>query len=112
MKQISSIITSMPVSSPRRRPNDISNMQSLGFATLIANPACSSGDFEDLAVFVGMPMCSGTGSEHDVVDRDPLFFVGENGVGPDVTSEGRAPQFGWFARCTGVADDCHRHDEI
>jgi len=63
-------------------------------------------------VFVGMPMCSGTGCEHDVVDGDALLFVREDGVGPHVTGKGGTSQFGWFSLCTGIADNCHRHDEM
>ena len=57
-------------------------------------------------------MCSGTGGEHDIVDRDALFFVREDGIGPHVAREGGAAQFGLFTLCTGIADNCHRHDEM
>src|SRR5271155_1034595 len=109
MKQITSLIRTMPMNSPSRSPNNITNIQFLRFATLIANPARSCSDFENLSILMMMPMGSGTGSEHDVVDGDSFLFVCKDGIGPDVAGEGGASQFGLFARCTGIADNCHRH---
>ena len=59
-----------------------------------------------------MPMGPCTGSEHDIVDCDALLFVAEDGIGPDVTGEGRSAELGLFARRAGIADNCHRHVEL
>lgn len=63
-------------------------------------------------MFVVMPVSSSTGSEHHIVDCDAFFFVREDGIGPDVAGEGRASEFGLFARGTGIADNCHRHVDL
>jgi hypothetical protein len=112
MKEITSLIGSVPVYGSSRTPNNIPDVQFLRFATLIADPARSSRNLEDLSIFVVVPMRPGAGSEHDVIDRDSLFFVEEDGVGPDVTGECGASQFGFLARRAGVAYNCHRHGEI
>lgn len=109
MKQITAFICAMPVHSPGRCPHNISDIQSLGLAALVAHPAASGSDFEDLAVFVVVPVGPCAGREHDVVDGDALCLVGEDGIGPDVAGEGRPSKFGLLARGTGVADNCHRH---
>ena len=110
VKQITSLISSVPVNSARRTPNDIADVQLLRLAALVANPTRSGGDFEDLAVLVVVPVCSSTRSEHDVVNGDAFFLDGEDGIGPDITGEGGTSEFGGLSRRAGVADNCHRHD--
>jgi hypothetical protein len=109
MKQITSLISTMPMYSASRCPDNISNIQSLWLSTLITNPTRSSSDFEDLAILMVMPMSPCARSEHDVVDGNSLSFVGEDWIGPDVTGERGSTEFGLFALRTGVSDNCHRH---
>ena len=111
VKEITSLISSVPMNRSSRAPNNISDIQFLRFAALIADPARSSCNLEDLSLFVVVPMCPGAGSKHDVIDRDSLLFVGEDGVGPDVTGECGPSQFRFLTRGAGVANDCHRHVE-
>jgi hypothetical protein len=109
MKEITPLVSSVPVDGSSRTPNNIPDTQFLRFATLIADPARPSRNLEDLSIFVVVPMGPGARSEHDVIDRDSLLFVQVDGVGPDVAGECGASQFGFLARRAGVADNCHRH---
>jgi len=107
VEQVASLIGAVPVSGPSRGPNDVSDVQSLRLTTLVTNPTRPSGDLENLAMLVMVPMRSCAGSEHDVVDRNSLGLVGKDRIGPNVAGEGRTAQFGLFARRAGIADNYH-----
>ena len=112
MKQITSLIRTMPMNRPSRSPHNIPYIQSLRLAPLVTHPTTSSSDFQDLAMFMMVPMSPCAGSEHDIVDSDALCLVCVDWISPDVAGESWASEFGFFARGTGVADNCHRHGGV
>lgn len=109
MNQDAAVIGAVPMNSPGRAPDDIAHGQLLWDPALVADPAGTGLDFEDLAVLVMVPMRPGTGGKCRRDHSDALFLLVEDTVVPDFTGEGRALLLGLAVFGPGGPDDCHRH---
>ena len=110
MHHLTPLISTMPVRRPWRTPNDITHSDLLRLAALVADPACSGEDAQQLSSQMVMPVRACARGE---VYVDDGHVVGrEHRVNPGLASEPAhrgAAADGLLAR-VGVAYDYHlRH---
>lgn len=87
MKHICPVVTSVPMSRSRVTPDDITDVQSPRLCAFVTNPSRPGQNFEQLSIFVSVPVRSGTRLEHNMAHGDAIAL--EDRVHPDVARESR-----------------------